>query len=191
MECENAVVSGQDYKCAIIPLYLVGVLSTFPEELQEMSNTLRRFICALPLCGVSLTPLKVTVEILCQFQPWQILILDAIWEGKKKRYSRVNSRSEVLILTVDEYFVIGVVHQRLLVRCGSASLLQQVIHHTPEILINTKIMPALVTLASDPEPSVKASTIPALGTCNKSNNFHNKRSGEKFFPNEIKLNICI
>ena len=49
-------------------------------------------------------------------------------------------------------------------------------------------MPALVTLASDPEPSVKASTIPALGTSNKSNNFHNKRSGEKFFPNEIKLN---
>lgn len=81
VECENAVVSGQDYKCAIIPLYLVGVLSTFPEELQEMSNALRRFICALPLCGVSLIPLKVTFEILSQYQAWQILILDAVWEG--------------------------------------------------------------------------------------------------------------
>ncbi|KAK6634218.1 hypothetical protein RUM44_004826 [Polyplax serrata] len=137
MECENAVVSGQDYKCAIIPLYLVGVLSTFPEELQEMSNTLRRFICALPLCGVNLTPLKVTFEILSQLQSWQILILDAIWEG--------------------------VVHQRPLVRCGSASLLQYVIPHIPEVLVNSKVIPALVTLTSDPEPSVRTSAIPALG----------------------------
>lgn len=75
------MVAGEDCQYSVIPLYLVGVLSTDLEALQEMSNTLHRFICALPLCGVSLTPLQIAIETLSQFQTWQILVLDAIWEG--------------------------------------------------------------------------------------------------------------
>lgn len=57
----------------------------------------------------------------------------------------------------------GVVHQRAVVRCAAASLFQSVVSHTPDNLLAARVVPALVTLASDPELSVKLAVIPTLG----------------------------
>ena len=43
-------------------------------------------------------------------------------------------------------------------------MFQLVVQGTNEHLVSSRIIPALVTLASDPEISVRTSTIPALGT---------------------------
>lgn len=46
---------------------------------------------------------------------------------------------------------IGVVHQRSTVRCATATLFGSAITYVSDQLANAKIVPAIVTLASDPE----------------------------------------
>lgn len=49
------------------------------------------------------------------------------------------------------FFFIGVVHQRSTVRCATATLFGSTIACVSDQLANAKIVPAIVTLASDPE----------------------------------------
>ncbi|XP_075907281.1 RAB11-binding protein RELCH homolog isoform X5 [Nelusetta ayraudi] len=66
-----------------------------------------------------------------------------------------------LLLTVLWY---GVVHTSALVRCTAARMFELLVKGVNETLVAQRVVPALITLASDPEISVRISTIPAFGT---------------------------
>lgn len=99
----------------------MSVLS-YCDDANELCNVLKRFICALPLCGTPLDCLEVTIKGLCSFG-MQELVINCLWEG--------------------------VVHQRPLVRAATANLFATVIGICSENLLVTKVTPALVTLAND------------------------------------------
>lgn len=108
----------------LIPVYLISVLS-YCEQIEELSNMLKRFVCALPLCGTPLDCLEITVKGLCENAGLQETVVNALWDG--------------------------VVHQRPLVRSATAGLFATIIGTTSDTLLCTRIAPALVTLASDPD----------------------------------------
>ncbi|KAG5317288.1 K1468 protein, partial [Pseudoatta argentina] len=56
-----------------------------------------------------------------------------------------------------------VMHQRSSVRCATATLFGSIIAHISDQLANAKIVPAIVTLASDPEVDVRCAAISTLG----------------------------
>ncbi|KAJ7408741.1 hypothetical protein WISP_118830 [Willisornis vidua] len=66
-----------------------------------------------------------------------------------------------LLLTVLWY---GVVHTSALVRCTAARMFDLTLQGMSEALVDKRVAPALVTLSSDPEFSVRIATIPAFGT---------------------------
>ncbi|XP_047423906.1 RAB11-binding protein RELCH homolog isoform X3 [Mugil cephalus] len=66
-----------------------------------------------------------------------------------------------LLLTVLWY---GVVHTSALVRCTAARMFELLVKGVNETLVAQRVVPALITLSSDPEISVRISTIPAFGT---------------------------
>ncbi|XP_013925446.1 PREDICTED: lisH domain and HEAT repeat-containing protein KIAA1468 homolog [Thamnophis sirtalis] len=66
-----------------------------------------------------------------------------------------------LLLTVLWY---GVVHTSALVRCTAARMFELTLRGMREALVDKRVAPALVTLSSDPEFSVRIATIPAFGT---------------------------
>lgn len=104
----------------VIPVYLVSVLSNC--DINEIMNVLKRFLCALPLCGTPLDCLEMTVKGLCD-NGLQEIVVASLWEA--------------------------VVHQRPLVRAASAGLFACIVKLCNEVLLSTKITPALVTLAND------------------------------------------
>lgn len=108
----------------MIPVYLISVLRYSGDE-EELSSMLKRFVCALPLCGTPLDCLDVTVRGLCENSDLQETVVNALWEG--------------------------VVHQRPLVRSATAGLFSTIVGCSPEVLLCSRIAPALVTLASDPD----------------------------------------
>lgn len=105
----------------IIPVYLVSVLS-YCDDVEEISSVLKRFLCALPLCGTPSDCLEVTLTELCELG-MQDLAVSCLWEA--------------------------VVHQRPLVRAASATLFSLILGKCDEKLLSTKVTPAIVTLASD------------------------------------------
>ncbi|XP_024935495.1 lisH domain and HEAT repeat-containing protein KIAA1468 isoform X2 [Cephus cinctus] len=118
----------------LFPAYLMAV-STL--EVKHVVESLKRFIVALSMNGVSIVNLQVAVVRLCKQPNMLEHILGALWDG--------------------------VVHQRPSVRCATAVLFSAVVAHVPERLANARITPAIVTLASDSEVTVRAASIPALG----------------------------
>ncbi|NXD64829.1 K1468 protein, partial [Eolophus roseicapillus] len=66
-----------------------------------------------------------------------------------------------LLLTVLWY---GVVHTSALVRCTAARMFELLVKGVHETLVAQRVVPALITLSSDPEISVRIATIPAFGT---------------------------
>ncbi|KAF5303993.1 hypothetical protein FQA39_LY01778 [Lamprigera yunnana] len=119
---------------SIIPVYLISVLSFCDHN--ELSNVLKSFICALPLCGTPLDCLEITVKGLCNINMQEIVVI-CLWDG--------------------------VVHQRPLVRAATAGLFGTIIKHCNETLLASKVTPALVTLANDSDVLVRTATIPGLG----------------------------
>lgn len=122
--CLEQILSSFNQYCPslnIIPVYLVSVLS-YCDETEEISNVLKRFICALPLCGIPLDCLEVTVKELCALKMHDVVV-SCLWEA--------------------------VVHQRPLVRSAAATLFSSIIGLCSENLLTSKVTPAIVTLASD------------------------------------------
>jgi hypothetical protein len=119
----------------IIPVYLVSVLSYC--DLEELSSMLKKFLCILPLCGTPLDCLEIAVKGLCE-NKLQEIVVTSLWEG--------------------------VVHQRPLVRSVTANLFSVIVSNCDKNLLNLKVTPAIVTLASDCDVLVKTAAIPALGT---------------------------
>ncbi|CAH0546958.1 unnamed protein product [Brassicogethes aeneus] len=119
----------------IIPVYLVSVLS-YCDDYEGLTNTLKKFTCALPLCGAPLDCLELTVRRLCEAD-LQELVVNSLWEA--------------------------VVHQRPLVRSAAATLFSDIISMCDQPLLSQKVTPALVTLANDNDVLVKTASISALG----------------------------
>ncbi|KAK5642547.1 hypothetical protein RI129_008714 [Pyrocoelia pectoralis] len=119
---------------SIIPVYLISILSFCDHE--ELTNSFKRFICALPLCGTPLDCLEITVKGLCDVGMQEAVVI-CLWDG--------------------------VVHQRPLVRAAVAALFGTIIKHCNDSLLASKITPALVTLANDSDVLVRRATVPGLG----------------------------
>ncbi|KYQ57830.1 hypothetical protein ALC60_03186 [Trachymyrmex zeteki] len=118
----------------LIPSYLV-ILSTFDST--ELANYFKQFLVVLSMSGTSISWLQIAANILCAREQTQEYVLSSLWDG--------------------------VMHQRPSVRCATATLFGSIIAHISDQLANTKIVPAIVTLASDPEVDVRCAAISTLG----------------------------
>ncbi|XP_017887570.1 RAB11-binding protein RELCH homolog isoform X1 [Ceratina calcarata] len=118
----------------LIPAYLI-ILSTLNGT--DVSKSLKQFLVALSMSGTSITSLQIAIIILCAQEHMQEYVLSGLWDG--------------------------VVHQRPIVRCATATLFGCVIAHVSDRLASAKVVPAIVTLVSDPDVSVRSAAIPSLG----------------------------
>ncbi|XP_012535245.1 RAB11-binding protein RELCH homolog isoform X2 [Monomorium pharaonis] len=119
---------------ALIPSYLV-ILSTLDST--ELANYFKQFLVILSMSGTSIFWLQISMSILCVCEQTQEYVLASLWDG--------------------------VVHQRSSVRCATATLFDSIIALVSDRLANAKIVPAIVTLASDPEVGVRCAAISTLG----------------------------
>ncbi|XP_011883081.1 PREDICTED: lisH domain and HEAT repeat-containing protein KIAA1468 homolog [Vollenhovia emeryi] len=118
----------------LIPSYLV-ILSTLNST--ELANYFKQFLIVLSMSGTSISWLQIAASILCGREQTQEYVLASLWDG--------------------------VMHQRSSVRCATATLFGSIIAHISDRLANAKIVPAIVTLASDPEVGVRCAAIATLG----------------------------
>jgi hypothetical protein len=95
------------------------------EGSKELCAQLKGFLFALPVCGTPLDCLEMSVYSLCKEPVHQKAVLTALWEG--------------------------VVHSRPVVRSAAASLFVATVGSLPEAVVATRVTPALVTLATDPD----------------------------------------
>ncbi|KAL6258754.1 hypothetical protein P5V15_010703 [Pogonomyrmex californicus] len=118
----------------LIPSYLV-ILSTLDST--ELANNFKQFLVILSMSGTSISWLQIAASILCARERMQEHVLASLWDG--------------------------VMHQRSSVRCATATLFGSIIAYVSDRLANAKIVPAIVTLASDPEVGVRCAAISTLG----------------------------
>lgn len=138
LELDLANIGNQWPSFAIIPVYLLAVLAPLQSETAEVGNTLRRFLCSLALSGAPLDSIEISVAYLSKIPPMHEVLMSALWEG--------------------------VVHPRPVVRSSTAGLFKYAVSSVGESMTTNRIVPALITLASDPEISVRTATIPVFGT---------------------------
>ncbi|KAK9503025.1 hypothetical protein O3M35_011679 [Rhynocoris fuscipes] len=119
---------------SIIPVYILGVLAPLQCCEEELGQTVGRLVIMLGLCSAPMHSLHITIKKLATISRLSNTLLSALWQG--------------------------VVHQRATVRCTTAELLIDTVPHCSEQIISSRIIPALVTLASDPDTSVRVSTLP-------------------------------
>ncbi|KAK7505693.1 hypothetical protein BaRGS_00002964 [Batillaria attramentaria] len=124
---------------SIVPVYASGVLLSFntEESRKEVGHFLKKVLCTLAFCQTSLDSLRATVLQLRTDAVNHDLLLSVLWDG--------------------------VVHTAAVVRATAASLFELLIQGVSETLISHRVVPALVTLANDPDMSVRIATIPSLG----------------------------
>lgn len=118
----------------LIPTYLI-ILSTLNGI--DVSKSLKQFLVALSMSGTNITSLQIAIIMLCAQENMQEHILSGLWDG--------------------------VVHQRPIVRCTTATLFGCIIAHISDQLASAKVVPAIVTLVSDPDVTVRSAAIPSLG----------------------------
>ncbi|XP_041376691.1 RAB11-binding protein RELCH homolog [Gigantopelta aegis] len=123
----------------VVPVYAAGVLISFnmEDDRKRLAEFLQQVLCTLAFCQAPLDSLKAAFSELCLDAANHELLLNVLW--------------------------IGVVHPSGHVRATAACMFELMIKHLGDNLISTRVVPALVTLANDPEISVRLSTIPSLG----------------------------
>ncbi|KAK2149703.1 hypothetical protein LSH36_441g01057 [Paralvinella palmiformis] len=126
-------------KCTV-PVYAAGVLGslTQDDDYKELAKFLKDLLLTLSLCHAPIDSLKAAVTELCYDPDNHQLLIGVLWDG--------------------------VVHTSASVRSTSAQLFELLIKGVDECLVSSKVVPALVTLASDAEIMVRISTISAFGT---------------------------
>ncbi|XP_014248198.1 lisH domain and HEAT repeat-containing protein KIAA1468-like [Cimex lectularius] len=119
---------------SFIPVFCLGILAPLQCCEEELSQVLGRLLVSLGLCSAPLSSLRLTVKELAQGPKHSNALMSALWQG--------------------------VVHQRASVKKATSSLLIETVASSSEQVISSRIIPALITLASDPDISVRTSTLP-------------------------------
>ncbi|XP_019110470.1 RAB11-binding protein RELCH homolog isoform X7 [Larimichthys crocea] len=139
---ENVDVSaGNDILTkATVPIYATGVLTCYNQEEDRklLVGFLEDVMTTLSLSHAPLDSLKASFVELGANPVYHELLLTVLWYG--------------------------VVHTSALVRCTAARMFELVLRGMSEALVDRRAAPALITLCSGPEFSVRISTIPAFGT---------------------------
>uniref|UniRef100_A0A673HBZ6 LisH domain and HEAT repeat-containing protein KIAA1468 homolog n=1 Tax=Sinocyclocheilus rhinocerous TaxID=307959 RepID=A0A673HBZ6_9TELE len=125
---------------ATVPIYATGVLTCYNQEEDRklLVGFLEDVMTTLSLSHAPLDSLKASFVELGANPVYHELLLTVLWYG--------------------------VVHTSALVRCTAARMFELVLRGMSEALIDKRVAPALITLCSGPEFSVRISTIPAFGT---------------------------
>ncbi|KAG9347901.1 hypothetical protein JZ751_003918 [Albula glossodonta] len=125
---------------ATVPIYATGVLTCYNQEEDRklLVGFLEDVMTTLSLSHAPLDSLKASFVELGANPSYHELLLTVLWYG--------------------------VVHTSALVRCTSARMFELLVKGVNETLVAQRVVPALITLSSDPEISVRISTIPAFGT---------------------------
>uniref|UniRef100_A0A8C2GSK5 LisH domain and HEAT repeat-containing protein KIAA1468 n=1 Tax=Cyprinus carpio TaxID=7962 RepID=A0A8C2GSK5_CYPCA len=125
---------------ATVPIYATGVLTCYNQEEDRklLVGFLEDVMTTLSLSHAPLDSLKASFVELGANPAFHELLLTVLWYG--------------------------VVHTSALVRCTAARMFELVLRGMSEALIDKRVSPALITLCSGPEFSVRISTIPAFGT---------------------------
>ncbi|XP_042608302.1 RAB11-binding protein RELCH homolog isoform X11 [Cyprinus carpio] len=125
---------------ATVPIYATGVLTCYNQEEDRklLVGFLEDVMTTLSLSHAPLDSLKASFVELGANPAFHELLLTVLWYG--------------------------VVHTSALVRCTAARMFELVLRGMSEALIDKRVAPALITLCSGPEFSVRISTIPAFGT---------------------------
>ncbi|XP_029838748.3 RAB11-binding protein RELCH homolog isoform X2 [Ixodes scapularis] len=136
----SSVASREALTNATAPIYACGVLTAFCSETdrRELVGFLKSLLFVVSLCDVSLASIQSTLLELGCDRNHQETLLAALWEG--------------------------VVHASPLVRANAARLFELLVATVPDTLLKNRVAPALVTLASDPEISVRVGTVRPFGT---------------------------
>uniref|UniRef100_A0A8C1WSM0 RAB11 binding and LisH domain, coiled-coil and HEAT repeat containing n=1 Tax=Cyprinus carpio TaxID=7962 RepID=A0A8C1WSM0_CYPCA len=125
---------------ATVPIYATGVLTCYNQEEDRklLVGFLEDVMTTLSLSHAPLDSLKASFIELGANPVYHELLLTVLWYG--------------------------VVHTSALVRCTAARMFELLVKGVNETLVAQRVVPALITLSSDPEISVRISTIPAFGT---------------------------
>ncbi|KAJ8376563.1 hypothetical protein SKAU_G00071430 [Synaphobranchus kaupii] len=125
---------------ATVPIYATGVLTCYnqDEDRKLLVGFLEDVMTTLSLSHAPLDSLKASFVELGANPAYHELLLTVLWYG--------------------------VVHTSALVRCTSARMFELILRGMSEALIDKRVAPALITLCSGPEFSVRIATIPAFGT---------------------------
>uniref|UniRef100_A0AAR2J1H5 LisH domain and HEAT repeat-containing protein KIAA1468 n=1 Tax=Pygocentrus nattereri TaxID=42514 RepID=A0AAR2J1H5_PYGNA len=125
---------------ATVPIYATGVLTCYNQEEDRklLVGFLEDVMTTLSLSHAPLDSLKASFVELGANPAYHELLLTVLWYG--------------------------VVHTSALVRCTAARMFELLVKGVNETLVAQRVVPALITLSSDPEISVRISTIPAFGT---------------------------
>ncbi|XP_068437316.1 RAB11-binding protein RELCH homolog isoform X2 [Clinocottus analis] len=125
---------------ATVPIYATGVLTCYnqDEDRKLLVGFLEDVMTTLSLSHAPLDSLKASFVELGANPVYHELLLTVLWYG--------------------------VVHTSALVRCTAARMFELVLRGMSEALVDRRAAPALITLCSGPEFSVRISTIPAFGT---------------------------
>ncbi|XP_072267924.1 RAB11-binding protein RELCH isoform X1 [Pyxicephalus adspersus] len=125
---------------ATVPIYATGVLTCYNQEEDRklLVGFLEDVMTMLSLSHAPLDSLKASFVELGTNPAYHELLLTVLWYG--------------------------VVHTSALVRCTAARMFELLVKGVNETLVAQRVVPALITLSSDPEISVRIATIPAFGT---------------------------
>ncbi|XP_041422189.1 RAB11-binding protein RELCH homolog isoform X2 [Xenopus laevis] len=125
---------------ATVPIYATGVLTCYNQEEDRklLVGFLEDVMTMLSLSHAPLDSLKASFVELGTNPAYHELLLTVLWYG--------------------------VVHTSALVRCTAARMFELIIRGMRESLVDKRVAPALVTLSSDAEFSVRIATVPAFGT---------------------------
>ncbi|CAM1310177.1 KIAA1468 (predicted), partial [Pycnogonum litorale] len=148
-ECLNQVQTGSTAltKC-IVTVYAGGVLAVFPQEedREELKKFLSTVLTTLSLCHASTDSIHTAFAHLCDNSALHELLLSVLWDS--------------------------VVHTSPSVRITSAKLFHVIVMSVNETLLANKVLPALVTLATDSDMSVRTATVKAFGIVLQTANNH-------------------
>ncbi|KAG8189556.1 hypothetical protein JTE90_026600 [Oedothorax gibbosus] len=127
------------YQDATVPVYVAGVLGALhqAEDRQELLEFLQDLLYTVSLNHLPDSSIKAALLELSSKKAYHELLLSVLWEG--------------------------VVHNSPLVRITAGRLFEILVGVVSESLLRTRVTPALVTLASDPEIVVRIATVPAFG----------------------------
>nr|XP_045597864.1 RAB11-binding protein RELCH homolog [Procambarus clarkii] len=126
---------------SLVVVYIVAFLASnqgYSEKPGELEGFLARQISILSLCRAQPDSLYVAISTLLQSQRNQESVLGALWSC--------------------------VVHKSSMVRACSAGLWGVVVSSVEDGALGSRVVPALVTLATDPDIHVKASAVHPLAT---------------------------